>query len=327
MSLINKMLKDLDARGTQPGEVMQPSIRSVTRPGRQVSVPVVAGGALIAFALAAATVFGWRYYQQRPAPVAAAVKPAAPVVQVSAPVPVPVQVVPAPPPVAEEPERAPVVTKAQAPRARQAAVKPPAKVAAQPDQAPPVSTPQRAESEYRRALASLQEGRVSDAAAGFERAVQIDPRHEGARQTLVGLLIESNRRDDALRVLEAGLVQDPRQPAMAMLLARLQIERGASGIETLMRTLPHAAGNAGYHAFLAGALQRAERHREAAEQYQAALRLAPENGVWWMGLGISLQAEKRTAQALEAYQRAASAPGLTPQLQAFVERKLQQLNR
>lgn len=329
MSLINKMLKDLDARGTQPGEVMQPSIRSVTRPGRQVSVPVAAGGALIAFALAAAAVFGWRYYQQRPAPVAVAVKPAAPVVQVSTPVPVPVQVVPAPPPVAEEPESAPVVSKAkaQAPRARQAAVEPPTKAAAQPDNAPPVSTPQRAESEYRRALASLQEGRVSDAAAGLERAVEIDQRHDGARQTLVGLLIESNRKDDALRVLEAGLVQDPRQPAMAMLLARLQIERGASGIETLMRTLPHAAGNAGYHAFLAGALQRAERHREAAEQYQAALRLAPENGVWWMGLGISLQAEKRTAQALEAYQRAASAPGLTPQLQAFVERKVQQLSR
>jgi MSHA biogenesis protein MshN len=112
-----------------------------------------------------------------------------------------------------------------------------------------------------------------------------------------------------------------------MLLARLQIERGASGIETLTRTLPYASGNGDYQAFLAGALQRQGRHLDAAEQYQAALRSAPGNGVWWMGLGISLQAEKRNPEAQGAFRRAQAAATLTPELQAFVERKLQQLSR
>jgi MSHA biogenesis protein MshN len=112
-----------------------------------------------------------------------------------------------------------------------------------------------------------------------------------------------------------------------MLLARLQIERGGSGIDTLMRTLPYAGTNADYHAFLAGALQREQRHREAAEQYQAALRAAPGNGVWWMGLGMSLQAEKRNSEALEAFQRARASGSLSAELLAFVERRLQQLGR
>jgi MSHA biogenesis protein MshN len=185
---------------------------------------------------------------------------------------------------------------------------------------------QRAENDYRRALASLQEGRVTEAIGSLERSLGIDPRHEAARQTLVGLLLENKRYDEAIGQIEAGLAIEPRQPSLAMLLARLQIERGGSGIDTLMRTLPYAAGNGDYHAFLAGALQRQQRHREASEQYQAALRAAPRNGVWLMGLGMSLLAEKRNAEALAALRAARDSGGLSAELSGLVERKLQQLS-
>lgn len=184
---------------------------------------------------------------------------------------------------------------------------------------------QRAEGEYRRALASLQEGRTLDTVASLEQALKYDPAHEAARQTLVGLLIEANRPDEAMRQLQLGLTLDPRQPAMAKLLARLQIERGGNGIDTLTRTLPYAGNDPDYHAFLAAALARQQRHREAAEQYQLAVRAAPSNGVWWMGLGISLQAEKRNGEALDAFQRARVSGGLSQELQGFVERRIQQL--
>ncbi|HWJ93612.1 MAG TPA: tetratricopeptide repeat protein, partial [Telluria sp.] len=185
---------------------------------------------------------------------------------------------------------------------------------------------QKAEAAYRKALASLQDGWVSDAITSLEQSLQANPKHEAARQTLVSLLMENKRYDEAMRQLQAGLSADPRQPALAMLLARLQIERGGSGIETLTRTLPYASGNGEYHAFLAGALQRQGRNSEAASQYQAALRSAPQNGVWWMGLGIALQGDKRDGEALEAFRRA-KANGLSPELQSFVDRKIQQLAR
>jgi MSHA biogenesis protein MshN len=184
---------------------------------------------------------------------------------------------------------------------------------------------QRAEGEYRRALASLQDGRMTDTIAALEAALKADPMHEAARQTLVGVLIEMGRTDEAMRQLQLGLTLDARQPAMAMLLARLQIERGASGIETLTRTLPYAGSDPDYHAFLAAALARQGRHREAAGEYVQAVRAAPGNGVWWMGLGISLQAEKRNGEALDAYQRARASSGLSQELQGFVERRIQQL--
>ena len=186
---------------------------------------------------------------------------------------------------------------------------------------------QRADNSYRRALASLQDGRVAEAIAGLQAALRANPKHDAARQTLVGLLIENRRNDEAVAELQQGLALDARQPALAMLLARLQIERGGSGIETLLRTLPYAAGNGEYHGFLAGAMQRQGRHREAAEQYQAALRSAPNNAVWWMGLGISLQAEKRNAEALDAFRKARDSGALSQELQGFVERRIAQLAR
>ena len=145
------------------------------------------------------------------------------------------------------------------------------------------------------------------------------------RQSLVALLIEAGRNDEAMRQLEQSLAADAAQPTLAMLLARMQIERGASGVATLLRTLPSAGGNADYHAFLAGALQREARHKEAVVQYAAALRSAPDNGVWLMGAGISLQAEKRNAESLEAFQRAKASGMLSAPLMQFVERKIGQL--
>lgn len=348
MSLINKMLQDLDARGSgEPAAVPQMEIRSVPFEERLGSLRTWVIGAGVLVTVAAASVLGW-YYLKRPAPPAPA--PATPVLQpravkmVAPPPELPAAIVQAqvkapagaalPPALIIEKKASPP-QRESAPRAevsKRAARPPSAKPA--PNKSAPAAIPegremsaqQRAESEYRRALAALKEARNGEAIGALQQALQADPRHDAARQSLIGLLIESHRHDEAMRQLQLSLTLEPRQPSMAMLLARLQIERGSSGIDTLMRTLPYATGNAQYHAFLAGALQREQRQREAIEQYQAALRSDPGNGVSLLGLGISLQLEKRNAEALAAFQQAKESGTLSPELKTFVERRLQQLS-
>jgi MSHA biogenesis protein MshN len=353
MSLINKMLQDLDARGTPAAESMQGHIKPVAPDERRVAAPLLALGAAGALAIALAGGFGWRYLHK---PVARPAPPDQPALAIAPPQAPPAPAITTPAPASQPAQPVAVHKRGEKPAARQgskaaearkdkAAAKKKGRREAIVAKHQPVAAPKRAalappvaaareetsghraEEAYRRGLGSLQEGRVGEAIATLEQALQIEPRHDAARQTLVGLLIENKRSDEAIRQLQLGLTLDPRQPALAMLLARLQIERGGSGIDTLTRTLPYAAGNGDYHALLAGALQRQQRHREAAEQYQAALRTQPGNGVWWMGLGISLQAESRNAEALEAFQKAKAAGTLSAQLQAFVERRLAQLSR
>lgn len=184
-----------------------------------------------------------------------------------------------------------------------------------------------AENTYRRGLVALQEGRTHAALGDFERALEIDPRNEAARQTYISLLLENKRNDDAVRQLRLALGIDPRQPGLAMILARLQLEKGGPALQTLMTTLPYAGSNPEYQAFLAGVLQREQRHAEAAQHYRNALQLTPQNGVWWMGLGISLQADNHPSEAREAFRRARAASGLSAELQTFIDRKLDALSR
>jgi MSHA biogenesis protein MshN len=218
---------------------------------------------------------------------------------------------------------------AAAPAARK-----PARAAAEPHAAPAdgvvlreLTPKQMSENSYRRGLAALQEGRVSAALADLDRAVEIDPRNDAARQTYVSLLLENRRTDDAIRQLRLALGIEPRQPGLAMVLARLQLEKGGPALDTLLKTLPYAVNNADYQAFVAGVLQREQRHAEAAEHYRNALAIAPGNAVWWMGLGISLQADQHLPEAREAYRQARNGAGLTPELKAFIDRKLDQLAR
>jgi MSHA biogenesis protein MshN len=190
-----------------------------------------------------------------------------------------------------------------------------------------ISPEQLSDAEFRKASALLQQGRIADAISGYEAALRLDADNDAARQALVALLLESKRGKDAERVLQERLKSRPDHTRFTMMLARLQVERGAvaEATSTLEKALPYANSQAGYQAFLAALLQRQNRNDEAIAHYQVALKLAPNNGIWLMGYGISLQALKRNAAAKTAFQHALDTRTLSPDLQAFVRQKLKEL--
>jgi len=211
---------------------------------------------------------------------------------------------------------------AASPNAR-AAVQPPEGVSPMKQ----VSPEQLADAEFRKAVASMQQGHVADAIAGYEAVLRLDAGHDAARQALVALLLEGGRGADAERVLQGGLKSKPEHTGFAMLLARLQVEHSAvdQAVVTLEKSLPYANSQAAYQAFYAALLQRQNRHKEAIAHYQIALQLAPDNGIWLMGYGISLQAAQRTDDARDAFRRSLESNTLNPELQAFVQQKLRGL--
>ncbi len=186
---------------------------------------------------------------------------------------------------------------------------------------------ERAENEYRKAVVLLKQGRMSEAFDTLRGALQADAGHAGARLLLTGLLLEQKRLDEAQALLREGLALNPAQPQLAMRQARIQVERGELGgaMETLQKAAPAATDSAEFRGFHAAVLQRLGRHAEAVLEFQAALRLAPQSGIWWMGLGISLEEDHRAAEAREAYQKARSSGSLSQELDQFVARKLKQL--
>ena len=113
-----------------------------------------------------------------------------------------------------------------------------------------------------------------------------------ARQALISLLVDQRRLDDAQRLLQEALARDPDQVQFATVLARILVERDDYGraLEVLRACKGDVSRDADYNALLGAVLQHMSRPAEAADAYRAALRLAPQAGTAWVGLGLSLEA-------------------------------------
>lgn len=192
-----------------------------------------------------------------------------------------------------------------------------------------ISPQQGAEGQFRQATVYQQQGRTTEAVNALQQALLLDAQHAPARQLLISMLLDNNRQDEAIRELKQGLALDPQQINFAMILARLQVERAklSDAIETLQRGLPVAQERPDYLAFLAALYQKTGQHKDAIQLYRLALKRHTQNGVWWMGLGISLQADASPSEAIEAYKQAKQRSGLSAELQAFIDQKLAQLQK
>ena len=359
MSLLNQVLRDLDQRQA-PGA---PAVAKAAAPrahAPSAGQRVMRWGLGLVATLAAIAVGGWAQGSIRwPAkaadtPVAvapvAAPRPVTPAPALPTPAPAPVA---APTPAAATPEPSTV-----APAAAAAPVALPVAIATPIARSKPASKPQpagdtapvaaakpeprielrtaarspqeRAEALYQRGVTAHQAGQLNDSAAAFTAALREDPRHAAARVAQAGMLISLSRPDDATALLKEGLALAPAQPQLALMLARLQAERQdwAAAAETLKAagntTSLNTAESAEFHGFHAAILQRAGRHGEAIEKYGTALRLAPNRGVWWMGLAISLEEIGQADTARAAFQRAKSI-GLPDGAAGYVDARLKQL--
>jgi MSHA biogenesis protein MshN len=186
---------------------------------------------------------------------------------------------------------------------------------------------ERAGNEYRKAHQMLNQGRINEAIAGLRVALQEDADYSHARHALAAILVERGRLDEAEAVLEDGLAQNSAQPDIAVRLARIQMERGKAiaARDTLQRSAASGSGSGDYQAFHAGVLQHLGEHAAAINKYQVALRLSPGVNVWWMGLGISLEAEGKVTEARDAFERARYGGHLSAELDRYVEQKLRRL--
>jgi MSHA biogenesis protein MshN len=364
MSVINRVLQDLERRHARSDDAQTPAtqIRAVG------SAPRASGRrwvvALLVLLALGAAVFLWRWWSQEkpvPAPLATPPAPAQPVAASPAPAeaplppasavpekplaPSPAAVAPMPPvskPIEVPAPKAPAVNRVGPPESAtlpKAKPTPPPKTAAE-EAMPaagagiekrerPLSAAERAEAQFRLGAQSMQQGRMRDAEASFLAAIAEDPGHVPSRQALLGIYLEAQRRDEAEVLLRDGLKASPRPPAWAMVLARLEAERGdvIAGINTMQNHLDVGRQNGDYLALFAALLQKQGRHADAVEQYQAAINLGQAKAVWLMGQGISLRELGKREEARAAFQRALDNGGLSADLKLFVERQISALRQ
>ena len=361
MSLINDMLRNLEAKRPDDlaKQNLQREIRSLpAAPPARHGLPklLLLAGLLLALAAvwlqAAGQLLPWLGLPGEPASVAAVLPVAPPVPVASPPASVAVDVQPAliadslqmaeelttlptpavpmlavPDPVVPPAEAllkvaaSPAKSEPEAPKVAAAVAAGPMKI----EKSPVLATPRdRADVDFHRAEAALAAGRGAEAYDALQAALKHDPAHVQARQALLRLLLEQRKFDDAMGVLRDGLDGQPAQSGWAISLARLQLERGdiAAADQTLARSQAYAEGSADYAGFQGHLKSRLGAHRQAAAHYLRATRLAANEGRWWLGLGLALEADGRAGEAKDALRRALATATLSGELTAVAEQHL-----
>src|SRR5205807_1455177 len=258
MSLINKMLQDLDRRqalaGATDASVVQ--VRALAeghRGGREWLWRIVA----VLLTLGLGWVI-WVGYQLLPKPLVTGVGLRAASEAQTRPIPAQPAPPPAPSVTAPPPAPAPVVEPT-----------PPVPTEAQPVPPPPPET--------LRLAREIETPVRAPGAAGREAATK-EPAKAPKLAAVPGLARGTvDKRDRA-------------QPAFAVALARIYTEQRdyPDALEVLDKAGP-AARNAEYQAMRGAVLQRLGKNLEAVQAYQNAIRIAPQPGTTWVGLAISLE--------------------------------------
>lgn len=188
----------------------------------------------------------------------------------------------------------------------------------------PFQKDQKAEIAYQAAYDQIELHNLARAETLLRRALSYDPANIRSRILLAGLMIKQGRWVETVGLMQQGLKQRPDNTDFLKLYARvlMQLDRDHEAIQVLREHAPGIAADPNYYALLAALDQRQHDHRDAAKIYANILKLRPDTGAWWVGLGISLEALGKTKQAQEAYARARKTGSLVGELARFTDKRL-----
>ncbi len=181
---------------------------------------------------------------------------------------------------------------------------------------------------YRAGLEQSRSGQIAEAEASFIQALLINPEFLDARLQLVSLLQQQRKFVKAEEFLQQGLSLTPESPVLRKTYARqlLQEQRGRKAVDLLRSSpVPMMAHDLEYHALLAAALQRVGEYAPASAVYAQLIKLRPQEALWWLGMAVSLEQSGHREESRDAYQKALSLPGLRPDLQSYIQGRLQAL--
>ncbi len=362
MSVINQMLRDLDERQASERERAGLPNRLRTLPtatargGQSWRLLALGVGIGVGLAGAGAFLLLPRENASPPAPAESAPVVAAPIIaapvaaapaamETILPVPVVPQVIDVESPTLVATSKPPVPSKRFAAAAQPAdGAAAPAAVASPPPARAVTESPQdegatagriersargpegraAAEAAYRQGMQAVRRGEAQAALPALRKAIEFDPAMSQARQALLSVLVSQRQWPEAQQVARQGLELDARQTGWAVILARLQFEQGdaAAAVTTLENYAVHAGADADYQSLFAYLLQEQQRPAEAAQRFQTALALRPNEGRWWFGLATAHEALGRTEEARGAYARARASGNLPADMLTLAEQKL-----
>lgn len=187
-----------------------------------------------------------------------------------------------------------------------------------------LSAEQQADVYYKKGHALLTRGQAIAGEQALKKALETYPQHIKAREVLAGLYIKSGRVVEAGELLKQALIHNPGHSLFAMLQARLLLQQNRiqAAMDVLQINAPAVTDNLDYHALMAVAYQKQGLHEKTVAKYREILQLKPAAGVWWLGMAISLESLGRQQQAADTYNKARQTGTLSVDLLRYADSRI-----
>jgi len=188
----------------------------------------------------------------------------------------------------------------------------------------PLPTEKRADLAYQEGHGHIIKHDYRKAESALRNALALEPAHLKAREMLAGVYISQGRWIEASELLRVGVSIAPQHATFNKLYARslMQLKRDSQAIALLSSNKPPVAQDTEHYALLAALHQRQQNHELAARLYSDILKLQPNMGIWWVGMGISLEAMGDQKQATAAYQQARKTGTLNGDVAQYTDNRL-----
>ncbi|MCD6055344.1 MAG: tetratricopeptide repeat protein [Gammaproteobacteria bacterium] len=186
---------------------------------------------------------------------------------------------------------------------------------------------ERATQSYAQALRMAEHHDIAGATTLLQQVLDEIPEFQDARETLAAIYIQQKDTLKANELLEAGLAIDPDYPRFVSLQARIQVAEGklSQALAMLSNLSPPVSEYPDYYAFLAALHQQNGDYLVSAKIYDELSAIQPDNGLWWLGKAIGLNAAGQPQEALKAYRHAQISANLTPPLRAYIDEQIKSL--
>jgi MSHA biogenesis protein MshN len=186
---------------------------------------------------------------------------------------------------------------------------------------------QMAQLQYQKAMNAEQAQRLDDAAGYYLEAIILQPSLHKARKQLAKIYYGQSNLTAAMLLLESGVSLFPQQWEFYVILSQIQTQMKAydAALSTVAMIPDNSLWARDKWIAQTDLAQKSENFALAEAAYRHLLLSESTKSRWWMGLGYSLDSQKKYPQAAQAYRSALSYEGLSTSAMTFIEKRLDQL--
>ena len=189
------------------------------------------------------------------------------------------------------------------------------------------SPKQRLEQLMKKAQSSFDKGYVSEAVEKLEKVLSIADDHIEARNLLAVAWYGRSELQRAVSILNDGLSKYPNVELWRMTAAKIYFKDNNMKGAFSYLDVELSNGSVEFYSMKASVARKLENFPSAESAYLMLTQLQPDIGNWWLGHAISVDSQEKFDEAILSYQAVQKKGGISPASMQFVQNRLQELTK